>query len=72
MNSGHALTASFIANDYVSSPGSRGLPEGHVPVRRHVNTPIFDGDRKELLHSDIADIQAFVSEVGFHNTADNS
>ncbi|MBA4373350.1 MAG: ABC transporter ATP-binding protein [Thermodesulfovibrio sp.] len=33
---------------------------------------IFDGNRKELLQSDIAEIQAFVSEVGFHNTADIS
>lgn len=33
---------------------------------------IFDGNKKELLHSDIADIQAFVSEVGFHNTAASS
>ncbi len=33
---------------------------------------VFDGNRKELLNSDIAEIQAFVSEVGFHNTADIS
>jgi phospholipid/cholesterol/gamma-HCH transport system ATP-binding protein len=33
---------------------------------------IFDGNKKELLHSDIADIQAFVSEVGFHDTAAGS
>lgn len=35
-------------------------------------SPIFDGNRRELLHSAIAEIQAFVSEVGFHNTADIS
>ncbi|MGC2063727.1 MAG: ATP-binding cassette domain-containing protein [Thermodesulfovibrionales bacterium] len=33
---------------------------------------IFDGNKQQLLHSDIAEIQAFVSEVGFHNTAANS
>lgn len=33
---------------------------------------IFDGNSEALLHSDIANIQAFVSEVGFHKTAANS
>lgn len=33
---------------------------------------VFDGNRKELLNADIAEIRAFVSEVGFHNTADIS
>ncbi len=33
---------------------------------------IFDGNRKELLHADHAEIQAFVSEVGFYNTAATS
>lgn len=33
---------------------------------------IFDGNRKELLQADHAEIQAFVSEVGFYNTAATS
>jgi len=35
-----------ITNDYASSnPSKRGLPENHVPVTRHMNVPIFDGER---------------------------
>lgn len=33
---------------------------------------IFDGNRKELLQADHSEIQAFVSEVGFYNTAATS
>ena len=35
-----------ITNDY-AAPNSckKGLPEGHVPVSRHMNIPVFDGDR---------------------------
>lgn len=35
-----------ITNDY-DAPGKykRGVPEGHVPVKRHMNAPIFDGDK---------------------------
>ena len=36
----------IITNDY-TAPNflKKGHPEGHVSVRRHMNTPIFDGDR---------------------------
>jgi two-component system, sensor histidine kinase and response regulator len=35
-----------ITNDYAApNPLKKGHPEGHVEVRRHMNTPIFDGDR---------------------------
>ncbi|NQV34380.1 MAG: response regulator [Phycisphaeraceae bacterium] len=35
-----------ITNDY-SDPGvkKKGYPEGHVPVVRHMNIPVFDGDK---------------------------
>jgi phospholipid/cholesterol/gamma-HCH transport system ATP-binding protein len=33
---------------------------------------VFDGNRTALLQSEVVEIQAFVSEVGFHNTADIS
>ena len=35
-----------ITNDYsASNPCVKGLPEGHVPLRRHMNLPVFDGER---------------------------
>lgn len=38
-----------ITNDYESSPDRRGLPEGHVPILRHMNLPILDGGKIRLL-----------------------
>ena len=35
-----------ITNDYAApNPLKKGHPEGHVPVTRHFNVPIFDGPR---------------------------
>jgi PAS domain S-box-containing protein len=35
-----------ITNDYSApNPLKKGYPEGHVEIRRHMNVPIFDGDR---------------------------
>jgi len=35
-----------ITNDYSApSPQKKGYPEGHVKVVRHMNVPVFDGDR---------------------------
>ncbi len=35
-----------ITNDYGSeNPWKRGLPPGHVPLFRHMNVPVFDGNR---------------------------
>ena len=35
-----------ITNDYsVPNPQKKGYPEGHVKVIRHMNVPVFDGDR---------------------------
>ncbi len=35
-----------ITNDYSApNPLKKGYPEGHVHVTRHMNTPIFDGER---------------------------
>ncbi|HPO14500.1 MAG TPA: GAF domain-containing protein [Candidatus Hydrogenedentes bacterium] len=34
-----------ITNDYMApSPLKKGYPEGHVPISRHMNIPLFDGD----------------------------
>ena len=36
----------IITNDYQApNPLKRGIPPGHVTVQRHMNVPIFDGDR---------------------------
>jgi len=35
----------IITNDYESCPTKRGYPEGHVPVKRHMNLPIIDDGR---------------------------
>ncbi|OPY90903.1 MAG: Signal transduction histidine-protein kinase BarA [Syntrophus sp. PtaU1.Bin208] len=36
----------IITNDYAApSPCKKGTPEGHVPLVRHMNLPIFSGDR---------------------------
>jgi len=35
-----------ITNDYqAANPLKRGVPEGHVHIRRHMNVPVFDGQR---------------------------
>ncbi|MCG8688402.1 MAG: diguanylate cyclase, partial [Desulfobacterales bacterium] len=35
----------IITNEYETSPLRRGYPKGHVPVRNHMNLPVFDNDR---------------------------
>jgi diguanylate cyclase (GGDEF)-like protein/PAS domain S-box-containing protein len=39
----------IITNDYPSNPLRRELPEGHVPLQRHMNLPLFDDGRIVLL-----------------------
>lgn len=35
----------IVTNDYAApSPLKKGYPKGHVPMRRHMNVPIFDGE----------------------------
>ncbi|MEP0846694.1 MAG: PAS domain S-box protein [Phycisphaerae bacterium] len=35
-----------ITNDYAAdNPCKRGTPEGHVAIRRHMNVPVFDGEK---------------------------
>jgi PAS domain S-box-containing protein len=36
----------IIVNDYAAAnPLKKGTPAGHVPLRRHMNIPVLDGDR---------------------------
>lgn len=40
----------IITNDYAApNPWKKGTPTGHVAVRRHMNVPVFDGDRIVLV-----------------------
>ncbi len=39
----------IITNDYETSPLRRGYPEGHVPVKRHMNLPVEDNGKIVLL-----------------------
>ncbi len=35
-----------VVNDYdAPNPAKRGIPEGHVKICRHMNIPVFDGER---------------------------
>jgi PAS domain S-box-containing protein len=37
---------SMITNDYATpNPWQKGYPPGHVAISRHMNIPVFDGDR---------------------------
>ena len=36
----------IVSNDYAApNPLKKGCPVGHAPIHRHMNVPIFDGDR---------------------------
>lgn len=40
----------IITNDYQApNPLKKGYPEGHVPITRHMNIPVFDGDKIVLV-----------------------
>jgi len=40
---------SLIHNDYAALTHKKGLPEGHVPLLRHVSVPVFQGDKVVLI-----------------------
>jgi len=64
-----------ITNDYgAASAYKKGVPEGHVAISRHMNVPIFDGDRIVALagvgnkqapynESDVRQLQLLMQEM---------
>ncbi|WP_272700375.1 ATP-binding protein [Desulfovibrio sp. Fe33] len=38
-----------IINDYANAPERRGVPEGHVSLFRHMNVPVIDRNRIQIL-----------------------
>ncbi len=43
------LRQPVITNDYENCAGKKGLPKGHIQIKRHMNVPLFDGDSIVLL-----------------------
>ncbi|ACS78981.1 diguanylate cyclase with PAS/PAC and GAF sensors [Maridesulfovibrio salexigens DSM 2638] len=39
----------MILNDYAACGAKKGLPKGHVPIKRHMNVPLFDDGKIVLL-----------------------
>lgn len=40
----------IVTNDYsLPNPMKKGLPAGHVPLQRHLNVPVFDGEKIVLV-----------------------
>nr|WP_321513690.1 diguanylate cyclase [uncultured Pseudodesulfovibrio sp.] len=39
----------IVINDYQGHPGKTGYPAGHIPIKNHVNIPVFDYDRIVML-----------------------
>ena len=38
-----------IYNDFPHAPNRRGLPDGHVPVRRFMSIPVMEGDKVRVI-----------------------
>ncbi|MGB9937258.1 MAG: PAS domain S-box protein [Methanobacterium sp.] len=39
----------IVYNDFKNSPNQKGHPEGHVPIKRLMSTPVFDGDKVKFI-----------------------
>lgn len=67
----------ILTNDYPSSGYRRGLPTGHVPILRHMNIPVFEGNRivavagvankpTEYLNTDIRQLDLLMRSMWRH------
>lgn len=43
------LKRPVIYNDFVTSPNQKGLPAGHVPLKRFISIPIIDDDKVKIV-----------------------
>lgn len=43
------LRVPLIHNDFAAEPHRRGMPEGHIPLQRHLCVPVLDGDAVRML-----------------------
>ncbi len=43
------LKKPVIHNDYEKAPDKKGLPEGHVTIKRHLSLPVIDNDSVHLV-----------------------
>ena len=39
----------IIYNDYAKSPNQKGIPEGHVPIKRFMSIPIFENGKAQIV-----------------------
>jgi two-component system cell cycle sensor histidine kinase/response regulator CckA len=63
-----------VYNDFASSPNQKGLPQGHVPLRRFMSVPVIEGDKIRIIFgvgnkdhdyddSDVVQIQQIANEL---------
>ncbi len=68
----------IITNDYtMPNPYIKGIPEGHVPIQRHMNIPVFEGSRivavagvankeEDYVETDVRQLQLLMKSMWRH------